>query len=63
MATRIITLWVHAEPIEGECETCGYDALRRITAHQVTAGGVRTHVDKAACGRCAAERRRNEREE
>lgn len=51
------------EPAEGECEDCGFDALRRIRGYHITPSGVRTLFDSTFCGRCRAEEKRSRHDE
>lgn len=55
-----VTFFIHtmAEPIEGECPTCRFDALARITGHLLSEHGVTCTFDRITCLRCAAEERR-----
>lgn len=57
MATRTLTirLEVKQEPVDGECSSCGFDALVRVRAYHLTTSGVTTLADRTLCGRCAAE--------
>ena len=60
MATRTVTirLDVKQDSVDGECPSCGFDALVRVRAYHLTASGVTTLADRTLCGRCAAEEQR-----
>lgn len=58
MATLTIRLDSLVTDVEGECDTCHFDALRRIRLYQLTPAGVTTRADRTYCGRCKAEERR-----
>ena len=60
MATRnvIIRLEVKQDPVDGECPSCGFDAMLRVRAYHLTSSGVTTLADRTLCVRCAAEERR-----
>ena len=57
MATRNVTirLDVKQDSVDGECPSCGFDALLRVRAYHLTTSGVTTLADLTLCGRCAAE--------
>ena len=57
MATRNVTirLDVKQDSVDGECPSCGFDALLHVRAYHLTTSGVTTLADRTLCGRCAAE--------
>lgn len=55
MAVHVVRIDLVAVPIEGECPTCGFDALLRVTGYHLTEHGVTTMLRQVHCGRCIAE--------
>lgn len=53
-----LNLWV--QRTDGECKDCGFDALINIKAYEINMTGVRLWLDHTECGRCMAERKRND---
>lgn len=48
------------EPVDGECPTCGFDAMRRVRAYFLGSTGVTMIGCRTYCGRCRSEERREE---
>lgn len=55
-----LTTWLITDRLEGECSTCGFDAIIRYRAYSITDNGVAKLLDNTLCGRCENERRRND---
>lgn len=49
------------EPADGDCEDCGFDALRRIRGYHLSPTGVSQMFDQTYCGRCRLEEKRERR--
>lgn len=59
MPARItVRLDVLTEPVDGECPTCLFDALRRTHGYSLSPTGVTQVFDVLYCARCRAEEKR-----
>lgn len=51
----IIRVDVNRTPVVGDCSSCGFESLTRLTVHHLTDNGVSTLADRIICGRGCAQ--------
>lgn len=57
----VIRLDTYITRIAGDCDDCGFSALRRLRLYELAAAGVKTYSDTTYCARCRTEAMRGER--
>ena len=56
----VIHITAITDRVEGECPTCGFDALIRVRGYHLTSNSVGLLADVTLCGRCANEGERRD---